>query len=77
MPISRELGKTPRVDFVREMFARPEVSFAAMRQATVAFFYDGDHPAVDEVAALRLEAVQRPGVHERERAASVGQIVRG
>ncbi len=75
--ISRELGKTPRVDFVRRMFAKPEVDFADMRQATVAFFYDGDHPAVDEVTAMRLEAVRRPGVHEREREAAQGQIARG
>jgi pimeloyl-ACP methyl ester carboxylesterase len=75
--ISRELGKTARVDFVRQMFARPEVDFADMRHATVAFFYDGEHPAVDEVATMRLEAVRRPGVHEREREAAQGQIARG
>lgn len=75
--ISRELGKTPRVDFVREMFGKPEVSFTDMRQATAAFFYDADHPAVDRVAAMRLEAVKRPGVHEREREAAFGQIERG
>jgi pimeloyl-ACP methyl ester carboxylesterase len=75
--ISRELGKTARVEFVREMFSKPEVTFADMRQATVAFFYDVDHPAVDEVTAMRLEAVRRPGVHEREREAAFGQIARG
>ncbi len=75
--ISRELGKTARVDFVRQMFAKPEVDFADMRQATVAFFYNGDDPAVDEVTAMRLEAVRRPGVHEREREAAQGQIARG
>ncbi len=75
--ISRELGKTPRVDFVRQMFGKAEVSFEDMRQATAAFFYDADHPAVDQVAAMRLEAVKRPGAHEREREAAFGQIARG
>jgi len=75
--ISQELGKTPRVDFVREMFGKPAVSFEDMRRATAAFFYDADHPAVDRVAAMRLDAVKRPGVHEREREAAFGQIERG
>lgn len=75
--ISRELGKTPRVDFVRQMFSKPEVTFEDMRQATAAFFYDANQPAVDQVAAMRLEAVRRPGVHEREREAAFGQIARG
>jgi pimeloyl-ACP methyl ester carboxylesterase len=75
--ISRELGKTPRTDFVRQMFSKDEVSLEDMRQATVAFFFDGDHPEVDRVAAMRLEAVRRPGVHERERAAAFGQAQRG
>jgi pimeloyl-ACP methyl ester carboxylesterase len=75
--ISRELGKTPRVDFLREMFSKPEVSLMDMRRATAPFFFDTTHPAVDETAAMRLEAVRRPGVHERERQAAFAQVARG
>lgn len=75
--ISRELGKTPRVDFVREMFSKPEVSPEDMRKATGDFFYDAHHPSVDRVAAMRLEMVRRPGVQERERQAAFAQIQRG
>ncbi|MBM2811568.1 MAG: 2-hydroxy-6-ketonona-2,4-dienedioate hydrolase [Chloroflexi bacterium] len=75
--ISRELGKTARVDFLREMFSKPEVSFEDMRRATAPFFYDATHPAVDLTTAMRLEAVRRPGVHQRERDAAFGQAARG
>jgi len=75
--ISRELGKTPRTDFVREMFSKPEVSFEDMRHATADFFYDRDHPAIEPIARSRLAMVTRPGVQERERAAAFRQIEGG
>jgi pimeloyl-ACP methyl ester carboxylesterase len=62
------LGKTKRLDFVRAMLDKPEVSFENMREATAAFFYDQAHPRIDAVAQMRLESIRRPGVQEKERA---------
>jgi 2-hydroxy-6-oxonona-2,4-dienedioate hydrolase len=72
-----ELGKTPRLDFVREMLSQPEVRAEHIRKATADFFYDADHPAVDEVAAMRLETLRQPGMLERARADAFQQISRG
>jgi 2-hydroxy-6-oxonona-2,4-dienedioate hydrolase len=70
-------GKTPRLDFVREMLSQPEIRPEHIRKATADFFYDGDHPAVDEVAAMRLETLRQPGMLERARADAFQQVSRG
>jgi pimeloyl-ACP methyl ester carboxylesterase len=75
--IAPTLGRTARMDFVRQMLSQPEVSAADMRKATGDFFYDPDHPRVAEVAAMRLEDIRRPGVQERERQAAFRQIQGG
>lgn len=75
--IAPTLGRTARMDFVREMLSKPEVSAADMRKATADFFYDREHPGVAEVAAMRLEDIRRPGVQDRERAAAFRQIQGG
>lgn len=75
--IARELGKTPRVDFVREMLSKPEVSLEDMRRATAAFFYDGQHPEIDRVARMRLATNNLPGVQERDRAHAFAQFEGG
>ena len=72
-----ELGKTPRLDFVREMLSQPELRAEHIRKATADFFYDADHPAVDEVAAMRLKTLQQPGMLERARADALQQVARG
>ena len=51
--VSRELGRTPRIEFVRHMVSQEQVSFEDMKKATQDFFYDRDHPKIDEVTALR------------------------
>jgi pimeloyl-ACP methyl ester carboxylesterase len=65
------------MDFVRAMLSRPEVSLADMRTATAAFFYDANHPAIDDVAALRLQLLRQPGRQEREREAAFNQLQGG
>jgi 2-hydroxy-6-oxonona-2,4-dienedioate hydrolase len=75
--IARELGRTVRMDFVRAMLSKTEVSFADIRRATADFFYDPDHPLIDEVAKMRLDIIKRPGVQEKERQAAMRQVERG
>jgi pimeloyl-ACP methyl ester carboxylesterase len=75
--IAPRLGRTARMDFVREMLSKPEISFDDMRKATAAFFFDPRHPAIDEVAALRLAMVRRPGQQEREREGAMNQLQGG
>jgi len=75
--IARELGKTARMDFVRAMLSKTEVSFSDMRQATGDFFYDPHHPLIDEVAKMRLNILTRPGVREKEREGAMRQVERG
>jgi 2-hydroxy-6-oxonona-2,4-dienedioate hydrolase len=72
-----ELGKTPRLEFVREMLSQTEVRPEHIRKATADFFYDANHPAVDEVAAMRLKTLQQPGMLERARADAFQQVTRG
>jgi 2-hydroxy-6-oxonona-2,4-dienedioate hydrolase len=72
-----QLGRTPRLDFVREMLSQSEVSPRHIRKATADFFYDADHPAVDEVAAMRLKTLQQPGMLDRARADAFQQVTRG
>jgi 2-hydroxy-6-oxonona-2,4-dienedioate hydrolase len=75
--IARELGRTARMDFVRQMLTKPEVAFEDMKKATVDFFYQPDHPRIDEVAEMRLTIIRRPGVREKEREAAFRQMERG
>jgi pimeloyl-ACP methyl ester carboxylesterase len=65
--IASNLGKTARTDFVREMLSKPEVNLEDMRRATADFFYDPDHPRIDEIAAMRLEILRRSGMREKAR----------
>jgi len=75
--IARELGKTARMDFVRAMLSKTEVSLSDMRRATGDFFYDPHHPLIDEVAKMRLNILTRPGVREKEREGAMRQVERG
>lgn len=59
-PIVPALGETPRNNFVREMFAKPELAFEDMLRATADFFYDRSHPAVDTAARLRFQSLSDP-----------------
>jgi 2-hydroxy-6-oxonona-2,4-dienedioate hydrolase len=75
--IAETLGRTARMDFVREMLSKSEVSFEDIRRATADYFYDRDHPLIDEVANMRLTILRRPGVTETEREGAFKQIQRG
>jgi pimeloyl-ACP methyl ester carboxylesterase len=75
--VARELGKTARMNFVRQMLTKPQVAFKDMKKATADFFYDPDHPRIDEVAEMSLAVIRRPGVQEREREAAFRQVERG
>jgi pimeloyl-ACP methyl ester carboxylesterase len=75
--IARELGRTARMDFVRQMLTKSPVAFEDMKKATADFFYDPDHPRIDEVAEMRLAIIRRPGVQEKEREATFRQVERG
>ena len=63
--LTKDMNKTVRTDFVKEMLGKPKVIFDDMKRATADFFYDRDHPRIDEVAKLRLEAINRPGIREK------------
>ena len=71
------LGRTARMDFVREMLSKPQVAFEDLRKATADFFYDPDHPRIHEVTEMRLELMRRPGLQEKEREAAFRQIEGG
>ena len=75
--IASNLGKTARTDFVREMLSKPEVSLEDIRRATADFFYDPDHPRIDEIAKMRLEILQRSGMREKARDHAFKQTERG
>lgn len=75
--IAQTLGRTERMNFVREMLSKPEVSFEDMKKATADFYYDSNHPTIDAVAKMRLRIINRPGVREKERDAAFKQIQRG
>jgi pimeloyl-ACP methyl ester carboxylesterase len=75
--IAQTLGKTNRMNFVRDMLSKPEVSLEDMRNATADFYYDRNHNTIDEVAKMRLSIISRPGVREKERDAAFRQIKRG
>jgi len=63
--LTKNMNKTVRTDFVKEMLSKPKVIFDDMKRATADFFYDRDHPRIDEVAKKRLEAINRPGLREK------------
>jgi pimeloyl-ACP methyl ester carboxylesterase len=75
--IAPRLGRTRRMDFVREMLSKPEVTLEDMRRATGDFFYDPKHPKVEEVAAMRMELIRKPGMLEKELAGAMGQLQGG
>jgi pimeloyl-ACP methyl ester carboxylesterase len=75
--ITPRLGRTARMDFVREMLSKPEVSLEDMRRATAAFFYDASHPAIEDVSEMRLAQVRKPGVQAREREGAFNQLQGG
>lgn len=75
--IARDLGKTARMDFVRHMLSKSHVDFEDIKKATAAFFFDSDHPRINEMAQMRLAAINRPGVQDKERDAAFRQVERG
>lgn len=70
------LGATPRNDFVREMFSKPQLSYEDMYKATADFFYDRDHPMVDEITRCRLNTLNDRDAYEFAKENSLGQIKR-
>ena len=75
--IARTLGQTDRMNFVRAMLGKPQISFEDMRRATADFFYDSTHPRIDEVAETRLRIIGRPGMLKKEREHAFQQVERG
>ena len=71
------LGATPRMEFAREMLDKDKLSLIDMRQATAAFFYDHEHPAVEIVANLRMNTLGDTNLLERVRLDAKAQIDRG
>jgi pimeloyl-ACP methyl ester carboxylesterase len=71
------LGRTARMDFVREMLSKRQVSLDDMRRATAAFFFDPNHPLIDTVAEMRLAVLCKPGHQDREREGAFKQIQGG
>jgi pimeloyl-ACP methyl ester carboxylesterase len=75
--IARTLGQTERMSFVRAMLSKPQIGFEDMRRATADFFYDPDHPRIDEVSEMRLRIISRPGMLKKEREHAFQQVERG
>jgi 2-hydroxy-6-oxonona-2,4-dienedioate hydrolase len=65
--IAKNLGRTPTMNASRAIVNKPKLRFEDVKQATFYFFYDPDHPRIDEIAEMRLEVMNRPGIHERTR----------
>jgi len=70
------LGATPRNNFVREMFAKPALTFEDMRRATADFVFDRDLPTVDVVTQLRLDTLADIGVYHRAKGSALDQVAR-
>ena len=70
------LGATPRNDFVRAMFGKPELTFDDMRNATADFVFDRNLPIVDVVTQLRLDTLSDIGAYQRARDGAMGQVAR-
>jgi pimeloyl-ACP methyl ester carboxylesterase len=75
--IARTLGQTERMSFVRAMLSKPQIGFEDMRRATADFFYDPDHPRIDEVSEMRLRIINGPGMLKKEREHAFQQVERG
>jgi len=75
--ITPRLGRTARMDLVRAVLSKPEVTLEDMRVTTAAFFCNPTHPEVETVARLRLDTIRLPGAQERDRKAAFGQIEGG
>jgi pimeloyl-ACP methyl ester carboxylesterase len=75
--IARTLGQTERMNFVRAMLSKPQIGFEDMRRATADFFYDPDHPRIDEVSEMRLRIINGPGMLKKEREHAFQQVERG
>jgi pimeloyl-ACP methyl ester carboxylesterase len=75
--IAKDLGKTARTDFVKEMLSKSHVTIEDMRQATADFFYDSTHSRIDEITAMRLEIINRPKMREKAREHALRQTARG
>jgi 2-hydroxy-6-oxonona-2,4-dienedioate hydrolase len=70
------LGATPRNNFVREMFAKPALTFEDMRRATADFVFNRDLPAVDVVTQFRLDTLAEVGAYRRAKDGALGQVAR-
>jgi 2-hydroxy-6-oxonona-2,4-dienedioate hydrolase len=75
--IAKNLGRTPTMNAKRALVNKPKLSFEDMRQGTMHFFYDSNHPRLDEIAEMRLEVMNRPGMHERTREDAMKMVQRG
>ena len=75
--IAPTLGATPRMDFVRQMLGKAPLEATDMRRATGDFFFDRDHPQVEEVSRLRMESFQDPDLLKRATDDALGQVTRG
>ena len=76
-PIVPTLGATARMNFAREMLAKPELTSEDMLRASGDFFYDRNHPEVEVVARMRLETLSDPDLLQRVRDDAIAQIARG
>lgn len=70
------LGATPRNDFVRTMFSKPQLSYEDMYKATADFFFDRAHPMVDKITRCRLSSLEDSNAYEFAKENSLGQIKR-
>jgi 2-hydroxy-6-oxonona-2,4-dienedioate hydrolase len=75
--IAETLGRTERMNFVREMLNEDQVGFDDMKKATADFFCNRDHFTVDQVTRMRLELIGLPGRLEKERLHAQKQTERG
>jgi 2-hydroxy-6-oxonona-2,4-dienedioate hydrolase len=70
------LGATPRNNFVREMFAKPALTFEDMRRASADFVFDRDLPALDEVTQIRLDTLSATSAYQSAKDGAMGQVAR-
>jgi 2-hydroxy-6-oxonona-2,4-dienedioate hydrolase len=75
--IAKTLGRTPMMESNRSMLNKSEITLEDMRQATIHFFYDPNHSRLNEVARMRLETINKPGMLERIREDSLKSRERG
>tara|TARA_B100000029_G_scaffold274559_1_gene269350 strand:- start:4057 stop:4953 length:897 start_codon:yes stop_codon:yes gene_type:complete len=70
------LGATPRNDFVRKMFNKPQLLLEDLRTATADFFFDRDHEMVGTVTELRFNTLMDKNTYAFAKENSLGQIKR-